>query len=278
MIRLGLIGEGIGGSRMPDLQHLAAERAGLALRYELIDLAGAGADAFKRAFGACAREGFRGVNVTHPSKERVLPLVRIDDARARAMGAVNTVIFEGAGAALGFNADYSGGLRNFRQCLGARPVGKVAIVGTGGVGRAIAFALGEMGAAELRLFDVDRAKAEAVRRALRSAWPGTAVEIGPDIGAAARGADGLINCTPVGMAGRPGMALPEAAIGGQHWAFDAVYTPEATEFPQAARRKGLETFSGFGLFLAQGIDAFELFTGARLDQAAIAALERERQN
>lgn len=207
MIRLGLIGEGIGRSRMPELQHLAAERAGLELRYEPIDLEGGGAGAFERTLDACAELGFRGVNVTHPFKERVVSLVRIDDARVRAMGAVNTVILEGTAQAEGFNTDYSGALRNFRRCLSARAVGAVAIVGAGGAGRALAFALAELGAAELRLFDLDRAKAVAVQGALRAAWPGIAVEIAPDIGAAAHGAEGLINCTPLGMAERPGMAL-----------------------------------------------------------------------
>jgi shikimate dehydrogenase len=126
-------------------------------------------------------------------------------------------------------------------------VASVAIIGTGGVGRAIAFALGQLGAAELYLYDLDRAKAEAVGRAVRSAWPGTAVEIADTVAAAARDADGVVNCTPIGMAGRPGMPMPEAALGGRRWAFDAVYTPEA---------------------------AFHLFTGTRLDETAIAALER----
>jgi shikimate dehydrogenase len=275
MIKLGLIGEGIGRSRMPELQHLAAKRAGLALSYQLIDLDGAGPDAFERTLRACAEEGFRGVNVTHPFKERVVPLVRIDDPRVQAMGAVNTVIFDSSGVALGHNTDYSGAVRSFRQCLGERPIGTVAIIGTGGVGRAIAFALGQLGAAALRLFDLDRAKAEAVRRAVRSAWPGMAVEIADTAAAAARGADGVVNGTPIGMAGRPGVPLPEAVLGDQHWAFDAVYTPESTAFLQAARRQGLTVLSGFRLFLGQGADAFQLFTGARLDETAIAALERE---
>jgi shikimate dehydrogenase len=274
MLKLGLIGEGIGRSRMPELQHLAAKRAGLALSYELIDLDGAGPDAFERTLRACAEEGFRGVNVTHPFKERVVPLVRIEDATVRAMGAVNTVIFNRTDNALGYNTDYTGAVWSQRRGLGERPLSSVAIIGTGGVGRAIAFALGQLGAAELYLYDLDRAKAEAVRRAVRSAWPEMAVEIADTVAAAARDADGIVNCTPIGMAKHPGMPLPEAALGDQRWAFDAVYTPESTTFLQAARRQGLTVLSGFGLFLGQGAEAFHLFTGTRLDETAIAALER----
>ena len=74
---------------------------------------------------------------------------------------------------------------------------------------------------------------------------------------------------------KPGCPVDEAALGGQRWAFDAVYTPEDTELLQAARGRGLDVFSGFGLFLGQGADAFEIFTGVTLTEADIAALERD---
>ena len=82
-----------------------------------------------------------------------------------------------------------------------------------------------------------------------------------DIGAMLGGADGVVNCTPLGMSGRPGSAIPASLLGGQSWAFDAVYTPIETEFLRAARAAGLDTLSGYELFFQQGIKAFELFTG-----------------
>jgi shikimate dehydrogenase len=63
------------------------------------------------------------------------------------------------------------------------------------------------------------------------------------------------------MSGRPGSAIPANLLGGQSWAFDAVYTPIETEFLRAARAAGLDTLSGYELFFQQGIKAFELFTG-----------------
>jgi shikimate dehydrogenase len=83
---------------------------------------------------------------------------------------------------------------------------------------------------------------------------GTAAEIVP-------GAGGVVNCTPLGMTGRPGTAVPADLLGGQAWAFDAVYTPSDTPFLLAARRLGIATLSGYELFFHQGIRAFELFTG-----------------
>jgi shikimate dehydrogenase len=87
------------------------------------------------------------------------------------------------------------------------------------------------------------------------------VHVERDIAATLAGADGVINCTPVGMSGRPGSAIPAHLLGGRRWAFDAVYTPADTEFLRAARAAGLETLSGYELFFQQGIKAFELFTG-----------------
>ena len=76
-----------------------------------------------------------------------------------------------------------------------------------------------------------------------------------------RQADGLINATPVGMFQYPGNPFPEDGFKNQYWTFDAVYTPENTEFLDQCRRRGIKTLSGFYLFLFQGLDAFKHFTG-----------------
>jgi shikimate dehydrogenase len=88
-----------------------------------------------------------------------------------------------------------------------------------------------------------------------------AITVPPDIATAVIDADGVVNCTPVGMIGHPGSAVDASLLGGQRWAFDAVYTPVDTQFLGAARRAGLATISGYELFFHQGIQAFELFTG-----------------
>jgi shikimate dehydrogenase len=107
-----------------------------------------------------------------------------------------------------------------------------------------------------------------------------AVEVCGTVSEAARGADGLINCTPLGMAGHPGTAVPAALMVGKTWAFDAVYTPVETAFLKAARTAGLAVMSGYELYFHQGVDAFRLFTGRSVDQAALrnllAAHEIER--
>ncbi len=79
------------------------------------------------------------------------------------------------------------------------------------------------------------------------------------------GASGLINCTPLGMVGYGGNAFAGIPIKGRTWIFDAVYTPLETPFLTEGEAAGVETLSGYELFLYQGIHAFKLFTGHDVD-------------
>jgi shikimate dehydrogenase len=67
----------------------------------------------------------------------------------------------------------------------------------------------------------------------------------------------------------PGTPIPRDLIGAQSWAFDAVYTPAQTRFLLDARSAGLQVISGYELFFYQGVDAFEVFTGMRVDEARL---------
>ncbi len=92
---------------------------------------------------------------------------------------------------------------------------------------------------------------------------------------AAAGVEGLVNCTPLGMDGKPGTAVPRSAIGEQKWAVDAVYTPVDTLFLNDARAAGLDVMSGYELFFFQGVDAFKIFTGRDVDESALRRLLME---
>ncbi|MGA1634304.1 MAG: shikimate dehydrogenase family protein [Gemmobacter sp.] len=149
--------------------------------------------------------------------------------------------------------------------------GVVCLIGTGGVGRALAFGLVALGAQEIRLFDRDGAKADALARDLRAVPGAPAVAVCADAAGAARGADGLLNGTPVGMVGHDGTALPPSALEGAAWAFDAVYTPVETQFLQAARAAGLDVISGYELFFWQGVHAWTHFAALPLDRERLRA-------
>ncbi|MCZ8317054.1 shikimate dehydrogenase [Phreatobacter sp.] len=261
-VRLGLIGDKIARSRSPELHRLAGALCGLEVTYDLLIPPERG-NSFREVFDHCRSAGYRGLNITYPYKEAVVPLLAPLGPDLSALGACNTVTF-GEGAPQGANTDCSGFASAFRNAFPGTPPGIVAMAGTGGVGKAIAFALAALGARELRIFDTDQAKARALAAALAPVAGPMAIVTAPDMPAAADGADGMINATPLGMDGI-GNAIPDGVLAGRSWAFDAVYTPEDTPFVIAARARGLAILSGFELFLFQGVDAFRIFTGEDVD-------------
>jgi shikimate dehydrogenase len=264
-IRLGLIGDNIAKSQSPRLHRLAGAQNGRRVSYEPLVPAEIG-KAFDDLFAHVAGSGYRGVNVTYPYKERAAAKVVVDDPLVRAIGAVNTVVFD-AGGPRGFNTDYSGFIAAYRRVRGDASPGPVLMIGAGGVGKAVAFGLIALGLTEIRIADRDLAKTEGLAAALLAARPGITAQTGTDAVSLASGAAGIINCTPVGMVGYDGTPLPRAALAGGAWVFDAVYTPVDTQFLRDATAEGLQVISGYELFFGQGVDAWGIFTGLPLDEA-----------
>lgn len=273
-LKLGLIGDNIAASSAPRLHRLAGAQAGLQVQYDRLVPREEGL-AFDALFDACPARGYRALNITYPYKERAAARVRIDDPLVAAMGAVNTVLFEPDGAR-GFNTDHSGFVAAYRAIRKDTLPGRVLMIGTGGVGRAVAFGLAALGVSELRLSDRDLPKSEALARDLNSVRPDLNITLHPDAEGAAQGVDGIINCTPVGMVGYEGTPVSKAACRDAAWAFDAVYTPENTEFLENARGCGLTIISGWELFFFQGLHAWELFSGLKADPAALRNALRSR--
>jgi len=274
MLRIGLIGDNIAASRAPELHLAAARLCGIELSYERLVPRDMGMT-FEQVFDHARERGYRGLNITLPYKELVVRKLDAQDASVRLTGACNTVLFEPSGPA-GFNTDYSGFHAAFRNAFPNGDPGVVALAGCGGVGRAIAFALIELGAKTLQLFDADRGRLEALASALSAAAPATNVIAADSINRACEGADGLVNCTPRGMVGYGGSAFPDDVISGRRWAFDAVYTPPETRFLIVARAAGVCVMSGFELFFYQGIDAFRNFSGRDVDCCELREVLRER--
>ena len=268
-IRLGLIGDNIAVSQSPKLHRLAGRQVRRIVSYDQIVPRHLGLD-FDGTFALCAAGGYRGVNVTYPYKEAVTAKVRIDDPLVRAMGAVNTVVFEADGPR-GFNTDHSGFMAAYRAARGSRPPGKTLLIGAGGVGKAVAFGLLALGLTAIAIADRDLAKARALCDALRQARPELVATAGADAEAMAPGSEGIINGTPVGMVGLEGTPLARFALRSATWAFDAVYTPVETQFLRDAAAEGLAIISGYELFFHQGVDAWCIFTGLGIDAAALRA-------
>lgn len=269
-LHLGLIGDNIKRSSSPLLHRLAGQQNGLDVQYDSLIPVDLGLP-FERIFEACRSGSYRGLNITYPYKEIAARGMVIDDEQVRRIGAINTVLFTEQGPR-GFNTDYSGFLDAYRNVRGDTAPGIVLLVGTGGVGRAIAFAMLTLGAREIRLNDCSQERAHGLAADLRAAASkDTVVTVGRTIEELAPGVDGMINCTPVGMVGRPGTAIPAAVLPGANWIFDAVYTPVETQFILDAKAAGLQIISGYELFFFQGVNAWQFFSGLPLDQSRLRA-------
>jgi shikimate dehydrogenase len=266
-LKLGLIGDNIARSRSPLLHRLAGIQNGMEVTYDRLIPRDMGED-FDTVFDQAKGRGYRGINVTYPYKERAAAKVAIDDPLVRAIGAVNTVLFEPDGPR-GQNTDYTGFIAAYRGVRGDTPPGIACLIGTGGVGRALAFALIALGAEEIRLVDRDPAKAEALAADLRAVSDAPPVRAYSEAEAGAGGAAGILNGTPVGMVGYSGTPLAASAMAGAQWAFDAVYTPVNTQFLQDAEAAGLKVISGYELFFFQGVHAWAHFAGKPLDQSRL---------
>lgn len=266
-LKLGLIGDNIARSRSPLLHRLAGIQNGIEVAYDRLIPRDMGED-FDTVFDQAKDRGYRGINVTYPYKERAAAKVAIDDPLVRAIGAVNTVLFEPDGPR-GQNTDYTGFIAAYRGVRGDTLPGISCLIGTGGVGRALAFALVALGAEEIRLVDRDPAKAKALASDLRALPDAPRIVVGPDAAHAAPGATGLLNGSPVGMVGYGGTPLAASAMTGAEWAFDAVYTPADTQFLQDAEAAGLKVISGYELFFFQGVHAWAHFAGRPLDQSRL---------
>lgn len=268
-LQLGLIGDNIAASRSPLLHRLAGRQNSMVVAYDRLVPPKLG-QSFDAVFDGCAEGGFHGINVTYPYKEKVVARVVIDDPLVRGIGAVNTVVF-GLDGPRGHNTDYSGFVSAYRRVRGDEAPGICCMIGAGGVGRAVAFGLLALGAEEIRLIDRDLTRANALADDLRAASKAVSVTVGNNAEAAAQGAQGLLNCTPVGMDGLEGTPLDRAAMKQGTWAFDAVYTPVNTQFLSDARDKGLQVISGYELFVYQGVHAWALFAGKPLDETRLRA-------
>ncbi|WP_269586080.1 shikimate dehydrogenase [Roseibium sp. Sym1] len=265
-ILAGLVGSGIQRSRTPAMHEAEGAANGIRLVYRLFDTGEMGARPpplaeILRSAEVC---GFSGLNVTYPFKLEVMEHLDELSENARAIGAVNTVVFA-EGKRVGHNTDLWGFAESFRRALPGVPRRRVLLVGAGGAGVAAAFAMMENGAEHLRIHDKDPAKAAAVADAVcRQKGPGAA-SLANDLAEASRDIDGLINATPVGMDKLPGTPFPLDLLCPSMWVADVIYFPLETELLKAAQDRGCLVMGGAGMAVFQAVRAFELFTGITPD-------------
>ena len=258
---IGLIGSGIQASLTPAMHMREADALGFRYLYRLIDLTALGlaADALPDLLTAAERMGFDGLNITHPCKQLVLPLLDQLSDDARAIGAVNTVVLK-HGKRIGHNTDASGFAAAFRRGVPDATLDRVVQFGAGGAGCAVANAALGLGVGQLTLVDTDPSRAAALAQSLCTRFGVDKAVAGANPAAAVAAADGLINATPLGMAKYPGQAVPDTMLQPNHWVADIVYFPLETALLAAARAKRCRVLHGGGMAVFQAAEAFRLFT------------------
>ena len=271
---VGLIGANIQKSLSPLLHEDAFAAVGIRGHYHLMNLDGMPGRRLGELLDAARVIGFAGLNVTYPCKEAIVPLLDEISAEARQIGAVNTVTIDAGRRTIGHNTDRSGFRLSLEEGLGpdAAAGRTVVLVGAGGAGRAVALALVDLGAALLLVYDQDMRRSVALVADLM-------VHIGPGrcraleaLAPALAEAAGVVNATPIGMAGFAGIPVPIDMIESRHFVVDIVYTPLETELIREARAKGAQVVTGGGMCVHQAAEAFRLFTGQAPDIARMKRL------
>ena len=245
---VGLIGANIQGSMSPALFADAFAAAGIDGYYHLIDVDRLPGRSLPQLLEAIGTAGFAGANVTYPFKQQIIPLLDAVDPEAKQVGAVNTVAIAD-GRTTGYNFDRRGWRNSFVESLGRDSArGRTVVqVGAGGAGRAVAFALMDLGVAVLVIHDLDAARADALRAELILHYGPSRCCIAGDLERNIAAADGVVNATQVGMRGFPGCPVPIPALKAAHWAADVIYTPIETAFLKAASAAGARVLNGGGM-------------------------------
>jgi len=208
-----------------------------------------------RAFFAL--ENARGALITMPHKVSVLALLDRVSAVATVAGACNAVRRDADGRLVGDMFDGEGFVRALRR-QGFEPRAATAlVVGSGGVGSAIAASLAAAGSSRIALFDADSGAVEALAARLRSHHPGVTVSTGSNDPA---GFDLVVNATPLGMHPADPLPIDVRRLSPRALAADVILRTEETGFLVAARERGCRVQPGIDM-LFEMIPAYLEFFG-----------------
>lgn len=253
--RACIMGHPVGHSRSPMLHGYWLRTLGIDGSYELADVS---PEKFEDFFRGLKRNGFVGGNITIPHKEAAFRLVDRRERAADAIGAVNTVWYEGD-TLVGGNTDWLGivgSLDGIHPGWDAKP-GKVVVLGAGGSARASVFAFLERGFS-VSIVNRTRERAEKLAAAF---GPQCSVHEFDEVPALLRDADVLINNTSLGMAGKPALPIDLASLKQSAIVYDVVYVPLETALLKAARQKGHRTVDGLSMLLYQAVNGFSHWFG-----------------
>ncbi|MFZ6017225.1 MAG: shikimate dehydrogenase [Nitrospirota bacterium] len=252
----GLFGYPVEHTLSPVMHNAAFEALGLDYCYIAFSVH---PDYLEDAVKAIRALNLRGVNVTIPHKEKVIPLLDEIDEEASFIGAVNTIV-NLSGRLIGYNTDGRGFMQSLSES-GISTEGKdVLIIGAGGVSRAISYYLSQK-VKRLFLYDIDEKKANKLVNDLNSIRGNVLSCQLSAISYQLGDIDIIINATPLGLKEEDPLPFDTALLNPDQAVCDLIY--KKTRFLEEASKKGCATLNGLGMLLYQGALAFELWTGKK---------------
>lgn len=257
---LGLMGHPVGHSLSPRMHNASFSAEDIDYVYVAMDVR---PEDLPAAVTGASALGFRGFNLTMPHKQAILPLLDSIDEVAAVSEAVNTVVIEDK-RSRGYNTDGSGLTEACRESGVDFSDRRVLLLGAGGAAAAVALALVDEGAKELRIVNRSTEHARELLSKLRKtgkeiegkAYPFEALD------EAASETEIIVNVTPLGMKEEDPLPVPVEYLDGREAICDAVYSPyRETALVQRARERGAVTVTGKRMLLYQGVYAQRLWTG-----------------
>jgi len=250
-----VIGDPVAHSRSPLLHGYWLKTLGVPGTYDRERVTAAEFDGF---ISGLRRQGYVGANVTIPHKEAAFRAVARRDQAAEAIGAVNTLWYEG-GALVGGNTDAYGFEAHLAATIPewARDTSRAVILGAGGAARAVVHALLDRGV-EVALVNRTLPRARELAHHFGGRPSVHSFDATPQLLATA---DLLVNTTSLGMAGHDALAIDLSLMKAGAIVYDVVYVPVDTGLLRSARQAGLRTVDGLGMLLHQAVPGFAKWFG-----------------
>ncbi len=249
----GLIGNPVAHSMSPFIHNAAFEKLGLNYKYFCFKVEN---NNLRQAIMSMRAIDIKGMNVTVPYKQQVIPFLDELDEVAKKIGAVNTIV-NNRKKLKGFNTDYIGLIKAIEEHTTIKGK-KIVLLGAGGAARGIAFGIIEK-KGSLIILNRTVAKAKELAKEFGCEYGGLELMDKEK-------ADLLINSTSVGMHPKENETIAKKSqLKNFKIVLDAVYNPIETKLLKLARDAGCKTISGLNMLVYQGAASFELWTGKKPD-------------
>lgn len=259
----GIFGHPVKHSLSPDMHNSAFNTLGLNSVYVAFDI---DPESIEEATRAIRVMGIRGINITIPHKQTIIPYLDEVSPDAKLTGAVNTVKNEN-GRLLGYNTDVGGFLRAIREDLDFSPEGNTLfLIGAGGAARAVLSAFCMNGGAVVYITDIIKDKALELANQFKANFQNITIEtVELDnqnlIEQKLNEADILVNASPAGMDSVGSLDIPLTSLNKNAVVYDLVYKPPDTSLLKEAKQLGHKASGGLSMLLYQGAESFEIWTG-----------------